>query len=88
MASALAPGVLGDRAGRRVLVASFLGFVLAAVWWRSISWPDAWRAVGSATALASCLGIVLFFRTWPMGHTLSALGMNMATVLRAIARVA
>ncbi|HII41400.1 MAG TPA: hypothetical protein HA326_09325 [Thermoplasmata archaeon] len=47
--------------------------------------PDLWRTLGILAAAVSTLGIVLFFRTWPLANTSAALGMNVVTVLLAVA---
>ena len=66
-------------------VASFAGFLVVALSWWGVFLPDVWRPLGILSALVSTAGILQFFRTWPMGNTLAALGMNGVAVLLAVA---
>jgi hypothetical protein len=59
---------------------SLVGFVVAALaFW--FAWGDAWRAIAIGSAVVSCVGIVLFFGTWPMFNTLAALVVNAAVLV-------
>ncbi len=69
-------------------IASFVGFLVVAFSWWGLIASDLWRPVGLLSALVSAMGIVLFFRTWPMANTVAALGMNAVTVLLAVAWLA
>jgi hypothetical protein len=60
-------------------IVSLIGFVIAALtFW--FGWGDAWRAIAIGSAVVSCVGIVLFFGTWPMFNTVAALAVNAAVL--------
>ncbi len=66
-------------------IIAMAGFLVVALSWFGVLPPDLWRTLGIVSASVSVLGIVLFFRTWPMANTLAALGMDVVTVGLALA---
>ena len=63
-------------------VLSIIGFVTAALsFWGFLVPGELWRGIAIASALVSTLGIVFFFRTWPMFNTLAALAVNGAVLV-------
>lgn len=62
-------------------IVALVGFVLVALSFRGVLVSgDVWRPLALVPAAVSSLGIVLFFRTWPMRNTAAALGMNVLAV--------
>lgn len=63
-------------------VVSLLGFVAAALLFWGILVPgDLWRPLALIFAFISFVGIVLFWRTWPMFNTLAAQAVNLAVII-------
>jgi hypothetical protein len=63
-------------------ILSIIGFVGAALsFWGVLVPGDLWRQIAIASAIASTLGIVVFFGTWPMFNTIAALGVNLAVLV-------
>ena len=63
-------------------VLSLIGFIGAALsFWGNLMPGEIWRQLAVASAIASILGIAVFFRTWPMFNTLAALGVNVAVLV-------
>lgn len=61
---------------------SLIGFIVVALsFWGLLIPGDMWRQLAVASAIVSILGIVLFFRTWPMFNTFAALGVNITVLV-------
>jgi len=66
-------------------IVSLLGFVLVAFsFWGNLLPGEVWRPLAIVSAVVSGIGIVSFFKTWPMFNTFAALGMNVVAVLVAL----
>ena len=79
------PGSAATALASALWIVSLVGFLAVALSWWGALLPDLWRTLGILAAAVSTLGIVLFFRTWPLANTSAALGMNVVTVLLAVA---
>jgi len=61
---------------------SLIGFIGATLsFWGILVPGEVWRQLAVASAIASILGIAVFFGTWPMFNTLAALGVNVAVLV-------
>lgn len=61
---------------------SLIGFIGSALsFWDILVPGDVWRQLAVGSAIASILGIVVYFGTWPLFNTLAALGVNVAVLV-------
>jgi hypothetical protein len=63
-------------------ILSLLGFIGAALsFWGILVPGEVWRQLAVASAIASSLGIVVFFKTWPTSNALAALSVNVTVLV-------
>jgi len=63
-------------------IIAMVGFVSAALsFWGTVLPGEAWRSLAIGAAVASLLGITLFFGTWPPFNTIAALAVNVAVLV-------
>ena len=62
-------------------IVALVGFVLAAVSFSGLAFPDAWRPLAVGCAIVSLAGIGLFAGTWPLFNTVAAVAVNVAVLV-------
>lgn len=74
----------GGALGAMAWIVSLAGFVVAAlIFW--FTGGDAWRVIAIGSAVVSGVGVILFFGTWPMFNTLTALVVDAAVLVPLVA---